>query len=242
MEIIEVMKLHFKNKQHSIIQFTMIFIAIVLLGVTIQLISWKTGHLDTNTIKIPMLYVGSWLGALGGLFVLTRGRNGEGKFLSRLPVSKHTVFIGKVLFLITVYIAITAALFSMAWLSAGFVKLLYPSLHLAKLPALHEIYRDALSFLRAMPPFLFLAALGLWLQKWLGSDTVRMLIILGILTIIIGIPSITAFFFPNHPLILKSSSIIAFFNRFQIFLSVGLELLLFFGAMALYRLRHFRNF
>ncbi len=240
--MIELIKLHFKNKQHSLIQITLILLSIMLLGVAIQLISWKMGHLDTNTIKIPMFLMGPWIGTLGGLFVLARGRNGEGKFLSRLPMTKYEVFLGKVIFLAILYAVLAATLFSAAWLIAGIVKLLYPSLHFSGIPTFQGLGQDSLSFLKLTAPFLFLAALGFWLQKWFSSDTARNLLVLGILAITIAIPILTMLLSPNHFLILTNNSIARFFERFHGPLLAGLDLALFFGAMGLYRLRHFRNF
>jgi len=240
--MIEIMKLHFRNKQYELVSIILILLSIILIGVTIQLISWNIGMHQTNTIKILMFYVGPWLGVLGGLFVLTRGKNGEGKFLSRLPIPQYEVFMGKVIFLLIGYVAITTALFSAIWLIVSAVKLLYPSLQLSGIPTLHAIGHDAMNFVKIAPPFLFLAALGLWLQKWFSSDNSRNLLILGILVIFVVIPTAMAFLSPNHSFVLTNSTIVAFIDRFHVLFLVGLELALFFGAMGLYRLRHFRNF
>ena len=240
--MIEVMKLQFKNKQHTLVSFILILLTVMVFGVVIQLISWNLKHLDSNTIRIPMLYFGSWLGALGGIIVLTRGSNGEGKFLSRLPMSKYEVFLGKILYLISIYLVITAVLVLSAWIILGLVKLLYPSLHFSGIPTLHVISGDVLRFIKYAPPFLFLTALGLWLQKWFSSNTARNMLILAILTIFIFIPVVIALFSVNHAFMISDSTILAFFNHFHKPFLVVLEVVLFFGAMGLYRIRHFRNF
>ncbi|MCK5878514.1 MAG: hypothetical protein KAH24_01965, partial [Holophagae bacterium] len=72
--MINIVKLHLRNKLHSLTLLVLIFLTITLLLVSLQLTLGSTG-----TIRSGMIFLGGWFGFLGPLFVLTRGKTGEGK-------------------------------------------------------------------------------------------------------------------------------------------------------------------
>ena len=235
--MINIVKLHLRNKLHSLTLLVLIFLTITLLLVSLQLTLGSTG-----TIRSGMIFLGGWFGFLGPLFVLTRGKNGEGNFLSRLPMSRYEVFLGKVIFLIIAYLLVTACLCAGNWIIAGLVALLSNSANLSGMPDSHAILSDVVKFFKIMPLFLFLAALVLWLQKWIRSNAARSIVILGIVLVFGLIPLITALSVEHHTLTISSRDIVNYLNAYGTPLIVAVNLVLFFGAMALYRLRHFRNF
>lgn len=235
--MINIVKLHLRNKLHTLTLLVLIFLTITLLLVSLQLTLGKAGSISSG-----MIFLGGWFGFLGPLFVLTRGKNGEGKFLSRLPMSRYEVFLGKVFFLIIAYLLVTVCLCSGNWIIAGLVALLSNSVSISGIPDSHAILSDLTTFFKIMPTFLFLAALVLWLQKWIRSNTARSLVVLAIVVVFGLIPLIAVLSSTHHTLAISSSDIANYLNTYGTPLIVAVNLVLFFGAMALYRLRHFRNF
>jgi len=189
-----------------------------------------------------MLYVGFWLGFLGPILLLIRGKIGTGNFLSRLPMSRHEVFLGKVLFLVLVYIVVTASLCVGVWAIVGIIKLLQPSLQFSGVPDGRRILKDAITFFKTMPFFFFLGALSLWLQKRVKTTEANLLVLLGVMVVFCLIPIITVLATGNSSITISSRDIAKFLNAYKTPAIIALNLALFFGAMGLYRLHHFRNF
>ncbi len=235
--MIEIAKLHFKNKQHALILVVTVFLIITTLLTTLQIALGNTRH-----IKISMITLGGIVGLIGPFLALSRGRNGEGKFLSRLPVSRYKVFFGKVLFLIIFYVILTLSLFVGTWVIAGIVKLLGSPIHIADTPTLETLLRDGIKFIKTMPFFLFLGALSLWLQKWAKSNQANLLVVLGLVVVFGLIPLITVLTLQHHSLTISSGEMTAYLNAYGTPVIVTINLILFFAAMGLYRLRHFRIF
>ncbi|NOY23092.1 MAG: hypothetical protein GXO70_06245 [Acidobacteria bacterium] len=235
--MINIVKLHLKNKLHSLTLIVLIFLAIALLLVTLQLTLVKGG-----TVKSGMIFLGTWFGFLGPLIVLGRGKNGDGKFLSRLPMSRYKVFMGKVVYLILAYFLVTALLCAGNWVISGLVTLLSKSINLSGVPDSHAIIKDATTFFKTIPMFLFLAALSLWLQKLISSNQANGLVVLGLVLAFGLIPLITVLTIHNHTITISLNNIANYLKTYGTQFIVGVNLLLFFGAMGLYRLRHFRNF
>ncbi|NOZ13055.1 MAG: hypothetical protein GXO69_05335 [Acidobacteria bacterium] len=233
----EIIKLHLTNKQHATTMLLLVFFAIILLLTTGQLVLGKSG-----TIHLQMFYLGKFLGFLGPLFVLSRGRNGEGKFFSRLPLSRFEVFFGKLIYLMIVYLIITLVLCAGIWTIAGVLKLISPSLQFTGMPTFHSLFQDAAAFIKTMPLFLLLAALSLWLQKWTSSNMANLLVVLGVLFVFGLLPVVTALSLQHYSITIPFNDITDFLNTYKTPLITAMELGLFFGAMGLYRLRHFRNY
>jgi hypothetical protein len=235
--ILITVQLHFRNKLHSIIQIILILLSVTLMLVTLQLTVGKGG-----TISTGMLYIGGWLGFLGPIGLLIRSKNGAGKFLSRLPMTRYEIFLGKVLFLIIVYLMATALLCTGNWIIVGIIKLLQPSLHFSGVPNGQAILNDAITFFKTMPFFLFLGALSLWLQKWIDSNQANLLVIFGLVLILGLIPFFTVLTIQQHSFSISSTDIANFLKSYGKLFVTTLNLAFFFAAMGLYRLRHFRNF
>ncbi|PJB79615.1 MAG: hypothetical protein CO090_05045 [Acidobacteria bacterium CG_4_9_14_3_um_filter_49_7] len=235
--MIDIIKLHLRNKAHSLALLVLVFLTITLLLVTLRLTLPRSG-----SVKSGMIFLGSWFGFLGPLLVLARGKNGEGKFLSRLPLSRFKIFLGKVTFLIFAYVLVTGLLCAGNWIISGLVKLFSNSVSLSGVPNGQAILNDAITFFKTIPFFLFLAALSLWLQKRISSNSANGLVVLGLVLIFGLIPFFTILTIQHHSFTISSTGVVNFLKSYGTLFVTTLNLALFFAAMGLYRLRHFRNF
>jgi len=179
-----------------------------------------------------------------GIFIFVRGRDGSGKFLSRLPVSEFQVFVSKLIIGILFYIVVVALFL----LGASAVSIL---LHLADYQTsfgnmfeVATLIKGFYLFLKGYLWFVFMVSLVLFLERWMSAGEAISLIIFVPILLMIGFPLIFKFCNVNIDFsnIEFFESMVDFIRKNAQILKVGFFVMITTVSMFLFRLRNFKSF
>lgn len=234
--MVSLLKMHFSKYYKTVLVVSGVLLVIILFFSTMQIL------VNKDLIMFKAVEMGGFL-SLIGIFVFIRGKNGEGKFLSRLPVSSYEVYFSKFITGLMFYVLVFLIFNISVEVVGGFLKLVgYKTLFSSSL-GLSEFYRDATSFTKGYLWLVFLVSLVLFLERWMSSGQAIGLIILVPLVILMGIPAMFKLFDINVQILVRTfEPMVDFMKTYGSQLKIFFYLVLLTSSVFLYRLRNFKSF
>lgn len=235
--MISLIKLYFRKDWPTIVTWVGILLVITLALSIIQMAG-------AGTIKVDIFGVGMLLGLIIPLAVLPRGKHGEGKCLSRLPMARYRIFLVQFIYGILVALAFMLLLKVGEDVIRGIVALsgynVGPSSLLSATAWMDEIR----GFARVYPAFVFLVAVVRWLEKWMNRDHALALVVL--------VPFVLLMIFLALMAVAKVSTItdgpslmsrvVDWTIRYRETIGTVIYLIMLAGPLFIYRVRHFKSF
>ncbi len=177
--IISLFKIHINRYINTILGLSGLMIVLMLVSVSIQV------YANNPVIVFGVEGMGI-LFALLALVIFTRGRNGEGKFLSRLPVSHLQVFGVKLIVGVLVFLSIMALFLTVAAVIVGLLKIVGYQVTADRLFDVSVLAKTFVHFFKGYLWYMFLVCLVLFLERWMSAgEAIGMVIIVPILLMIL---------------------------------------------------------
>ncbi len=235
--MISLIHLYLRKDWPTIVTYVGILLVITLALSLVQM-------MGTQVITVNIFGVGTLLGLIIPLAVMRRGKHGEGKCLSRLPMARYRIFLVQFIYGIMAALAFMFLLRIGIEAIRGIVALSGYGVSPSVLLSGSDWMGDIRSFSRAYPVFVFLVAFVRWLEKWMNRDqalALAVLIPLIILFLMIIVPAVaqihTAAEGPGIVSYLMDWAI-----RYRQVILVTIYVLLLGGSLVMYRVRHFKSF
>ncbi len=235
--MISLIKLYLRKDWPTIVTYVGILLVLTLVLCLLQM-------LGTQVITVDIFGVGTLLGLIVPLAVMRRGKHGEGKCLSRLPMARYRIFL--VQFIYGILAALMFMLLLRIGLEAirGIVALSGYNVSPSALLSGSDWVSELRSFSLTYPVFVFLVAVVRWLEKWMNRDhalALAVLIPMVILLLTIIVPAVAKIHTAAEgPGIV--SHLMDWAIRYREAIRVVIYAVLLGGSLLIYRVRHFKSF
>jgi hypothetical protein len=174
-KIISLFKLHINKYYGTALGLAGVMLVLMLITVSVQVYS------NNQPIDFGIRGFGPMFSLLA-LVVFARGKNGEGKFLSRLPVSKFQVFFTKLVIGVLIFISVIALFLSGAAVVSGLLKLAGYHVAFDRLFDIATLGKIFVHFFKGYLWYMFLVCLVLFLERWMSAgEAVGLIIVVPIL-------------------------------------------------------------
>lgn len=233
---ISLFKLHMNRHYKTGIIIMGIFLLIAVFAITIQIV------FNNSPIIYQVVAIGKIM-AFGGIFIFIRGRNGDGKFLSRLPISSLDVFIVKFITGIILYLAVFVGVNVLSEIIAFMLKIVEYKVSMSTMLSWSAFTSDFYTFFKIYLFFVFLVSLISFLERWMSAGEAIGLILVVPIVLSLLIPMVFKLFDINlhidSNVLMKVKDIMksygTFIKVFSYLMFIGL------GAF-MFRLRNFKSF
>ena len=228
--------LHFRKDLVVLTTWVGIVLVISLAGAVLQMAG-------SGVISVGHIVPGWLLGFIIPVVVFARGKHGEGKCISRMPVHRWIVFAAQFIYGILAVLAFFLMLYVGLELVRGLVVAsgneVSPSVLLDGSRWANELGSFAFSY----PIMVFIIALVRYLQKWMSREHAMALIVVVPLVILIGIPVLIGIFRQDAVAGANTfSPVFDWLMRNREPISYVIKVMLIAGSLFLFRIRRFRSF
>jgi len=234
--MITLIKLHFRKDILLLSTWVGIVLVLSLAGAVIQMAG-------SGPINVGHIVPGWLLGIVIPVAVFARGKHGEGKCISRMPLHRWVVFTAQFIYGILAAILFFLMLYLGLEVVRGLVVVSGNEVSQSVLLDGARWMNELGSFFYTYPLITFIIALVRYLQKWMSREHAMALIVIVPLLILIVIPFLVALFKQDAvegPRFI--GRIIDWTIRHREAVSHAVKVMLIAGSFFLFRIRRFRSF
>jgi len=237
--IIALLKIHINRYYKTALMFIGGLVVILLFAVSVQVYS------NSQQIKFSIEPFAP-LFALLAFLIFSRGKTGDGKFLSRLPVAKWHVYVTKLITGIVFYTFVIGVFLILAFVISGLLKIAGYQVAFNNMYNIDLLTKMLFVFVKGYLWYGFIVCLVLFLERWMSAREAIGLIILAPIVLMVIFPFI--FKFLNFNIDFNAIDF-SFLKAFADFVKMHKQVMLVVFYMTLtvlsgllYRLRGFKSF